>query len=35
MKGLIPVTATQTHDGIFWSSQDQNYVPSVIKLSPK
>lgn len=30
MKGLIPVTATQTPDGIFWSSQDQNYVPRLL-----
>lgn len=30
MKGLIPVTATQTADGIFWSSQDQNYVPRLL-----
>lgn len=30
MKGLIPVTATQTPDGIFWPSQDQNYVPRLL-----
>lgn len=30
MKGLVPITAVQTADGIFWAQQDQNYIPRLL-----
>ncbi|MBP2098252.1 hypothetical protein [Enterococcus rivorum] len=30
MKGLVPVTRLQANNGIFWSGQDQNYLPRLM-----